>query len=364
MAPIASTLCDSRPLEGCQELSTSTRHVFAWEALWAHGLRVPSHSSLRTFQRMVIQKRTPQTRTEVGGCLSGLCCWRAASVGPLRPITDAHRPCEQLQVVCQPASEPPSGDTSAGSPSARPGPPVGSGSPAAFSAVSSVAWQVSRAWTPQRPRFASRRAPTLPGAPATAIHCWVVPPKRGWLPPGAGSPPPLTARRSPLPQALLFVDGRAAGRLTQPLVTIDSEGGAAQVSLHFQTLAPARGGEEQPLQLPADELSSRSLRVQVFGRQGDSTFAAPQSFQAEGRELVAALAVQRQWQEYQRRHQAARQSAGQPTSAANFAHSSTLAVQSGAQAGHGLGMCSHAWPCLPCDVGAAASAGTRAVLDL
>lgn len=154
---------------------------------------------------------------------------------------------------------------------------------------------------------------------------------------------PAAARRRPA-QALLFIDGRAAGRLTQPVVTVDSEGDAAQVSLRFETLAPARGSGEQPLQLPADELAPRSLRVQVFGRQGGSTFAVPQSFQTEGRELVAALDVQRQWQEYQRRHQAARQSAGQPTSAANFAHSSTLAVQSGAEGSVSGGSAVHGCP--------------------
>lgn len=122
-----------------------------------------------------------------------------------------------------------------------------------------------------------------------------------------------------------------------------------QLSLHFSrvVLVPAAaaatsagaGSQVQPAAQPAceplhllvdEEFAGRSLRVQVFGRQpSGANFAAPHAFRAEGRDLAAALDVQRQWQEYQQRHQAARASAGQPVSESNFAHSSTLAVQSG-----------------------------------
>lgn len=123
-----------------------------------------------------------------------------------------------------------------------------------------------------------------------------------------------------------------------------------QLSLHFSRVVPvtasaaaaasSSAGSQphaavqpacEPLRLPVDEdFVERSLRVQVFGgQQTGSSFAAPHAFKAEGRDLAAALNVQRQWQEYQQRHQESRSSAGQPVSESNFAHSSTLAVQSG-----------------------------------
>lgn len=118
-----------------------------------------------------------------------------------------------------------------------------------------------------------------------------------------------------------------------------------RIALHFASIVPAAGdasgddassgrgrssSEPQPLCLPVDDdFAQHSYRVQVIARQGGANFAVLHAFRAEGRELTAALSVQQQWQEYQQRHQAARASAGQPTSTTNFAHSSTLAVRSG-----------------------------------
>lgn len=142
------------------------------------------------------------------------------------------------------------------------------------------------------------------------------------------------------------MDGRAVGRLTSPAVGCtpldaltegqEEQSGAQLLSLRFEQLVPAarsasNAGGPLPLRLPVDEgFAQRELRVQVFGRTGGANFVAPHNFQAHGKELGAALSVAQQWQEYQQRHEAARTSAGQPTSTANVARSSTLSVQSGA----------------------------------
>lgn len=152
----------------------------------------------------------------------------------------------------------------------------------------------------------------------------------------------------------MWTGGRLFGRLLSPQVEWNpaEDGNPAsggELSLHFSRVVPTRPTavatdvgahsqqhplaqrEGEALRLPVDKpFTEQSLRVQVFGRQpAGGSFAAPHAFQAEGRDLAAALNVQRQWQEYQQRHQTARASAGQPVSKANFAHSSTLAVQSG-----------------------------------
>ncbi len=161
-------------------------------------------------------------------------------------------------------------------------------------------------------------------------------------------------RSAPFPQALLFRDNKSLGKLVSPRVTwqpfASSPGGQAEevreqaavgsLALTFSSIVTARpttGGvcssssEPQPLSLAVDDsFTQHSYRVQVIGRQGSVNVVVPHSFQAEGRELTASLSVQRQWREFQQRQEAARASAGQPTSTTNCAHSSTLTVQSGA----------------------------------
>ena len=155
-------------------------------------------------------------------------------------------------------------------------------------------------------------------------------------------------------QALLLLDGRPLGKLVAPALEWSTEPGAPPgLSLRFTRLVeapvpaaaaavrdsaaePARqprasAAQPQPLRLPVDGgFAQRTFRVQVVGRRHGAPAVAPRAYDVHGRDLVAGLSVQRQWQQYQQRHQAARTSAGQPVSAANFAHSSTLTVESGA----------------------------------
>ncbi|PSC70934.1 MATE efflux family isoform A [Micractinium conductrix] len=154
-------------------------------------------------------------------------------------------------------------------------------------------------------------------------------------------------------QALLLLDGRPLGKLVAPALEWSTEPGAPPgLSLRFTRLVeapvpaaaaavrdsaaePARqprasAAQPQPLRLPVDGgFAQRTFRVQVVGRRHGAPAVAPRAYDVHGRDLVAGLSVQRQWQQYQQRHQAARTSAGQPVSAANFAHSSTLTVESG-----------------------------------
>ncbi|EFN56263.1 hypothetical protein CHLNCDRAFT_145114 [Chlorella variabilis] len=171
--------------------------------------------------------------------------------------------------------------------------------------------------------------------------------------------PQQTALAAAAWQAVLFRGNKPVGKLVTPTVEwqpleaspagqeeVEREQAAVgRIALHFASIVPAAGdasgddassgrgrssSEPQPLCLPVDDdFAQHSYRVQVIARQGGANFAVLHAFRAEGRELTAALSVQQQWQEYQQRHQAARASAGQPTSTTNFAHSSTLAVRSG-----------------------------------
>ncbi|KAL4448173.1 hypothetical protein ABPG75_005392 [Micractinium tetrahymenae] len=202
----------------------------------------------------------------------------------------------------------------------------------------------------QQPQQTSRTEvlPVSP-APAPPSASTAQAPAPGREPSPAPSPAALPSSLAGATwQGILFLSDRPFVRLVSAQAEWQpAEGDPAavgQLSLHFSRVVPAgaaaatsadAGGPAQPacepLRLPVDErFAEQSLRVQVFGRQPNGgSFAAPHAFRAQGRDLAAALGVQRQWQEYQQRHREARTTAGQPVSAANFAHSSTLAVQSG-----------------------------------
>lgn len=246
--------------------------------------------------------------------------------GLLCDLTDAAEAAvlpPQVVAPAENAAHPPQASPPA-SPSSPPRSDPTSGPPAA-------AWQVRLVPKSRRRRFAVRRS--LLGLDHTDEHSTHL----------------LLA-----PQALLFRNDRPLGRLVHPTVewqALDpahvgqeaAEGGlqdhhpVGRLSLHFADIVPVAAGSSsaaaassEALDLPVDDsFGQDTLRVQVFGRQGGTNFAAPHAFHATGRDLTAALKVQKQWQQYQARHQAARSSTGLPTSTANVAHSSTLAVQSG-----------------------------------